>query len=838
MSQGLERARHAVIRKTNVPALLAFVVVIAGWIAAETQSRNTYIQAQRNSVLAQAAVLRADLEGTVNGTIQPVRGLIATIATEPDMDQTRFAELASRLIEDQQVLRNVGAAPDMVIQMMYPIAGNEQAIGLDYTRHPDQREAALRARALGQLVLAGPVDLLQGGQGFIGRFPVFLPREDGTSEFWGLVSAVMDVDVLYQQAGLDDDLPFAVTLTGRDATGAQGPAFFGPTVTQEDEPVITYVQLPTGSWQIAALPHGGWQTQPPQIWTTRALLLLAAVLILGPSIQMGRLMEARQHAIRELKSANNILHRQMQEREAARVIQQETEAQLRYSLQQQQDVTNRFQDVADISRSWVWEVDADLRFTHVSDTFLRLTELPAESVLGHTRAEIFADNPEALQSADWDTLAARVARWEPFSGFVHRMVTAKGRELWVQVSGSPIFDAQGQFAGYRGAGMDVTEMQVARAAAEESNRIKTMFLANMSHEIRTPLNGVLGMAEALREVLPDPAHQKMAKTIRDSGEGLLQILNDILDISKIEAGKMLLDEAHFNPEDVVNQVVALHSPCSIEKGLDVLVKTGDAKTVMRRGDPHRVRQVIHNLLSNAIKFTDQGEITITLRNARDAPVEIEVRDTGIGMTAEQQECIFEDFTQADGSITRRFGGTGLGMSIVQRLMTLMNGTISVNSVLDEGTTVHLKLPLPVSDEAPVAQQTPIVDLSGLRLLVADDMRTNQLVLQALLSDTGAAITTVDNGAQAVDAWAGGEFDAVLLDISMPVMDGPSALAEMIRISDARNMPRPRAIAFTANVMHHQVEGYRAAGFIACIAKPLNKADLMAQIAAVAGRGRA
>ena len=255
--------RKVLLRKTNVPALLALLVVIAGWVVAETQARNNHIQAQRASITAQMAVLRADLEGAVNGPIQLVRGLIATIETEPDMDQTRFTQLASRLIDNQRLLRNVAAAPNMIIQMMYPIVGNEQAIGLDYSRIAEQRDAALRVRDLGDLVLAGPVDLVQGGQGFIGRFPVYVPDSDGALVFWGLVSAVMDLEVLYAQAGLDDALPFSVTLTGRDATGAQGLRFFGPELTPEDAPVLSNVQLPTGSWQIAALPHGGWQAHPP-----------------------------------------------------------------------------------------------------------------------------------------------------------------------------------------------------------------------------------------------------------------------------------------------------------------------------------------------------------------------------------------------------------------------------------------------------------------------------------------------------------------------------------------------------------------------------------------------
>jgi len=319
------------LRKTNVPILLAVLVVVAGWIAAETQARKNHIEDQRARIAADVALLRADLEGAVNGPIQLVRGLVAMIAAEPDMGQARFAELASRLIIDEPLLRNIAAAPDMVIQMMYPIEGNEQAIGLDYNRVPEQRDAALRARESGDLVLAGPVDLVQGGQGFIGRFPVLLRSGDSSPVFWGLVSAVMDLDVLYAQAGLLNDLPFSVTLTGRDATGIEGLRFFGPKVDPEDAPVVSSVQLPTGTWQIAALPHGGWQAEPPYIWTIRALLLFAAALIVIPSAVMGLSMEARQRAIVELEAANQTLQEQMDDLKTARAAQAEAEVQLRQS---------------------------------------------------------------------------------------------------------------------------------------------------------------------------------------------------------------------------------------------------------------------------------------------------------------------------------------------------------------------------------------------------------------------------------------------------------------------------------------------------------------------------
>ncbi|MFA8387867.1 MAG: ATP-binding protein [Pelagibaca sp.] len=331
MTQPHSWVQNGLLRKTNIPALLALLVAVAGWFAAETQARNNHIDAQRASIASQVALLRVDIEGAVNGPIQLVRGLIAVIATEPDMNQARFGELAGGLIRNEPLLRNVAAAPDMIIRLMYPLEGNEQALGLDYNSIPEQRDAALRARDRRELVLAGPVNLVQGGQGFIGRFPVFLRNEDNSPVFWGLVSAVMDLDVLYDQAGLNDDLPFSVTLTGNDATGSEGLRFFGPEVTSEDMPVVASVQLPTGTWQIEALPFGGWDAVHPQIWTIRALLLLAAALVLVPSIGMGRSMEARQRAIEDLEAANLALQHQMHDLETARAAQTEAEVQLRQS---------------------------------------------------------------------------------------------------------------------------------------------------------------------------------------------------------------------------------------------------------------------------------------------------------------------------------------------------------------------------------------------------------------------------------------------------------------------------------------------------------------------------
>ncbi|MBZ4690683.1 MAG: hypothetical protein JG765_1934 [Cereibacter sp.] len=230
--------------------------------------------------------------------------------------------------------------------------------------------------------------------------------------------------------------------------------------------------------------------------------------------------------------------------------------------------------------------------------------------------------------------------------------------------------------------------------AEAASRIKSQFLANMSHEIRTPLNGVLGMAEVLDRAVTDAEHKRMVTTIRRSGEMLLTILNDVLDMSKIEAGKMELERVAFRPDELALRVDEMHRQMAEEKGLALEVYASVGADAPRTGDPLRIMQILQNLVSNAVKFTEAGEVVVTFSCPRGAPMVIEVRDTGIGMTERQSERIFEEFEQADGSMTRRFGGTGLGMAIVRRLVESMGGAIAIDSAPGQGTTVRVTLPLP------------------------------------------------------------------------------------------------------------------------------------------------
>lgn len=513
-------------------------------------------------------------------------------------------------------------------------------------------------------------------------------------------------------------------------------------------------------------------------------------------------------------------------------------ATLASALLERDQAQQRFDNISKFTSDWVWELNSDLRFTFVSQHKDSAENEDLESVLGKTREEWIASFPHSLASADWAGLRKLQLAREPFRNFSYRAPNDSGSgERWFRISGSPIFGSHGEFLGYQGVGSDVSELVNATAKAETASQTKSMFLANMSHEIRTPLNGVLGMAELLDMSLEDPDHKKMIGTIRESGEALLSILNEILDMSKIEAGKLGLESIPFKPSELGERIEELYGPIAVEKGVEFEALFGSGADLPRLGDSHRVRQILHNLVSNAVKFTSDGSVTVKVNGKKDQPLVLEVRDTGIGMTPEQVGRIHDEFSQADSSVTRRFGGTGLGMAITRKLVEMMSGTIHVESAAGQGTMIRVTLPLPFSSVI-VASVTPKHEelnlLKGLRILVADDNKTNCEIIERMLLRHGVAVTVVNDGQEAVEAWGKDKFDIILMDIAMPRMDGVTALHKIRDLeANAKVEPIP-IVAVTANAMAYQVAQYAVEGFDTHVAKPVNIANLTKAISYCTG----
>lgn len=608
-----------------------------------SQSRE---QDLRISVLNQLNIIRAKLEGNINSDAQLVKGLVAAISTEPKMSTQRFQSLSRPLLQGRTQLRNIAAAPDLIIRYMYPVAGNESAIGLNYRKNPQQYAAVKEAVDAGELVIAGPVNLVQGGQGFIARIPVYLATDSETKgKLWGLISAVIDTDKLYAASGLEQNQKLKVALRGKDAKGEEGKVFFGMEEVFSSDPVLVDVNLPYGSWQMAALPEGGWAVASANSQILRLTLILAGLIILIPLIILGRYLEKHRE--------NETLLRGL------------------FELSPLGIALNDY---------------ATGDFIIINDALIAPTGYTQNEFMNLSYWDLTPQEYEEQEKLQLQMME-QSNRYGPYE---KEYIRKDGSRYPVLLRGIVVFDTSGKKLIWSII-EDISERK-------HNEKMKNEFISTVSHELRTPLTSILGSIGLVAGGALGELPEKITNTLKiaiNNTERLTSLINDLLEIDKLNAGKLTFD---MQKVELISQIETsiINNQSYAEKYKVQLTFLTDVDKVIVKSDPQRLQQVLANLISNAVKFSPENNtVDIQLKVIADK-ARVEVSDHGAGIPKEFYQHIFTKFAQADSSDTRKRGGTGLGLSISREIIEQMNGNIGFESIEGQGAMFYFEIP--VSDK--------------------------------------------------------------------------------------------------------------------------------------------
>ncbi len=784
------------------------------------QYDRTYLEALRaedeKEVVSKLSLVRGNLESALNAKLALVNGPAGMIHATGVANQEAFSRFAAQIGRNVSGVSSLQLAPDGIVTYVWPLETNKAAIGHNLLGDPDRAEAARRAIESRSTWIAGPLDLIQGGTALIARQPIFLPEPSGGDRFWGFSTLLLDLDLLYEEAGLNEaggDIQLAIR--GKDAKGSRGEKFYGADDFEWNKAVMAEVSLPSGSWQMAAMPRGGWAAHYKERQRLIAVLGFTSLLLACLFYIILRMPQSMRRMIR---SANAALERS----------------------------ETRFRDAIEAAPSGFVVFDQHGQLAFNNQNFDSLYRSASRSITPGIHYRAFVE----------ETIAAGIYREAPESsdslaedlysllGEAHTSLEiqlADGK--WINILYHPMRDG-----GWVGFHRDITELRDNQAQlvrekirAEEASKTKTDFLATVSHEVRTPLNGVLGMLGVLQESSGLSEEQdNYIRTAYRSAQHLLTILNEILDISKIEAGKLLLEPEVFNVAEMLSETSELLAANAQEKGLALRLDCAeDLESLVVSADQGRLRQVILNLLSNAIKFTSEGSVILSAESShsgdREVSLTIKVSDTGVGFSDADIEKLFEPFTQLQTRADRQYGGTGIGLPICRRIIEAMGGSLTAHGESGKGACFTVNVNLPIAELAPPGNNRSEGDLpllpkdrgTTLRLLLAEDGETNRIVVQAMLKDSGYQIDVAHDGQEAVDAVSRFPYDVVLMDVYMPNMDGLEATRRIRALERGKDIP---IIALTANAMDGDREKFIDTGMTDYLPKPVKKNDLLAALA--------
>ncbi|WP_416397230.1 response regulator [Allohahella sp. A8] len=764
--------------------------------------------------------IRGRLETELNARLHLTHGLAGLVrAGRDDIDREGFLSFAQDLGKSLTGIRSLQLAPNGVVSYLWPEATNSPALGHDLLADPNRRMVATKAIQTGEMWIAGPLELLQGGTALIGRLPVFVDNRNSeernaSDKFWGFATVLIDLDSLLNVSDFYRlSKNFSVAIRGRNGLGSKGDIFFGSEAVFKGEHLSASVSLPAGRWEIGmTVPTPPtFHVISPGMWglITASALLIAALLylLLRLPYRYQRAVDLAKHAL------------------------QKSNARFRDAIEALPDGFSVFD-----------EYDRLVSCNRKYRDFFAREHCPIS--LGVTFENLIRESIETgiyrlsdgdPQSRD-EMYAQRIA--------YHRNPAPEGLELelsdgrWLRAIESRV-PSGGSIIAYT----DVSELKKKehelaseKRRAESANEAKTAFLATVSHELRTPLNAILGMVNLMQlSGRLQSKDQEYIDLTHDSAEHLLNLLNELLDLSKMEANKLELEYNEFNLAVIARKALKLCQSKADQKNIALIGNIDSESEVMVKGDAGRLQQILLNLLSNALKFTDHGSVTLSVIKEKALSSELQfqfrIEDTGIGFSGAQADTLFQPFLQLDSTASRKHEGTGLGLAICKRLTELMGGSIVAEGRPGDGAIFELTIPFEAGDATnqqdsidEACELTPAeLEHHPVRVLIAEDSPANQIVFRAMLENTGYYADVVGNGLEALQAAKDFGYDIILMDIFMPEMDGIKATRAIREESAIQSTP---IIALTANAMPGDQEKFLNAGMDDYIAKPLNKKALI------------
>lgn len=622
--------------------LLLPTLLLAALVFLDRVNYKFFLEQVRANVSSELGLIRAELEGNINANIQTVRGLAAAIVTEPEMNQARFAELSAVVLEHRPQLRNLGAAPDLVVRLVYPLEGNSAVLGLDLRQNREQWPSVKRAAEGGGLVLAGPVNLVQGGQAFIGRVPVLIPRPGSTSpEFWGLISAVMDIEPLYREAGLLDHPELDLALKNVFDGAKNSDVFYGEPGLFSGDAITLPIALPGTSWQLAGRPAGGWPTNADNAFWVRILLVLVFLAVVVPALW------------------------------------------LTWSLQRQRTTQTRLRALFELSPIGIALNDFETGvFLEANDALIAPTGYSRAQFLQLSYWQLTPDEYQTQEEEQLNKLR-RTGRYGPFE---KEYIRATGERYPVMLNGMLVRDLGGRRL--------IWSMIEDLSERKRVERMKNDFVSTVSHELRTPLTSIAGALSLLRGgalgELPGEMIQVVEIAQRNSQQ-LTHLISDLLDMDKLMSGRMNFERCWVALNPLLEQGLQAYRNYAEQYGVRFVLEpcSGNPKVYV---DPLRLEQVLANLLSNAIKFSPERALVKVLVERVDERVRVSVIDSGPGVPEKFRPQLFQKFSQADSSDSRSKGGSGLGLAISRELIEKMDGEIGFTSELGPGACFYFELP--------------------------------------------------------------------------------------------------------------------------------------------------